>query len=234
MTSILLIEDDKPLRELLVDELSADGHRVDSASSGGVGLAAWQRQRQALVLLDWMLPGMTGVEICQKIRATPGPQPVVLMLTARVAEEDAVLGFAAGADDYVRKPFGLLELRARVLALAKLAERKPPSASAVRREEVGDGDIHLDEALHSASVAGCQLSLTPKEFELLSFLKSHPGEVFRREALLAAVWGYSHAGYARTVDSHVLRLRRKLAAAGCTAVPIETLHGSGYRWSPEP
>ncbi|MBI5611099.1 MAG: response regulator transcription factor [Deltaproteobacteria bacterium] len=234
MTHILLIEDDKPLRELLVDELAADGHRVESASSGAVGLAAWQRERPALVLLDWMLPGMTGIEVCQKIRASAGPQPIVLMLTARVAEEDAVLGFAAGADDYVRKPFGLLELRARIHALAKLAERRPQPAVAPRRCSANHGSLRLDDAARTVQVDGQVVELTPKEFDLLHYLAAHPGEVFRREALLAAVWGYSHAGYARTVDSHVLRLRRKLTAAGCSEVPIETLHGSGYRWSAQP
>ena len=235
MAKLLIVEDSEPLRLLLADELAVEGYEVEAVADGGSALEAWRRGGHELLLLDVMLPSLPGTEVCAAIRAADGPQPIVLMLTARTSEEDAVVGFAAGADDYVRKPFGLQELKARLAALLRRRERgaEPPHVASPRGV-VTLGALRLDEGARRAEVGGRTVRLTPKELDLLLFLAARPGLAIRREDLLREVWGYSHTGYARTVDSHVLRVRRKLSAAGLEPVPISTVHGSGYRWGPGP
>jgi DNA-binding response OmpR family regulator len=152
---------------------------------------------------------------------------VILMLTARSGEEDAVAGFEAGADDYVRKPFGVAELVRRVDALLALASRTRAVEPAI-----SVGTLRIDLASRAVTVSGSEVRLTPKELDLLVHLAQRPGRVIEREELLADVWGYRHAGYARTVDSHVTRIRKKLAAAGLARDPIATVHGVGYRFDP--
>jgi DNA-binding response OmpR family regulator len=183
----------------------------------------------ALVILDLMVPGRSGLDVCREIRARLGPQPVVLMLTARIAEEDAVLGFDVGADDYVRKPFRVAELMARIGALLRRTAEHPgaPPATSAAAHRAG---LAIDAAARRASVAGREVRLTPMEFDLLCHLARCPGQVLSRRQLLEEVWGYQHEGYARTIDTHVTRLRRKLAAAGLAGDPIATVHGRGYRF----
>lgn len=230
MASILIVEDEAPIAGLLSDHLARRGHAVAVAADGdealsrlGLGTPPEAAACPDLVVLDVMLPGRTGLEVCSALRRAPlERQPVVLMLTAKRNEEDAVAGFEAGADDYVRKPFGVAELVRRIDALLALATRTiaAPRATGLR----------IDTRAHTVHVDTREVHLTPKEHDLLVHLASRRGEVLDRERLLLEVWGYSHAGYARTVDSHVTRIRKKLEAAGLGRDPITTVHGVGYRY----
>lgn len=231
MASILVVDDEAPIAGLLADHLTRRGHSVRIASDGdsamrelGLAGAAPPAATPDLVVLDVMLPGRSGLEVCAALRRADVPrQPVVLVLTAKRDEADAVAGFEAGADDYVRKPFGVAELVRRIEALLALAARAPlasPRASGLR----------IDTRARTVHVDDREVHLTPKEHDLLVHLASHRGEVLDRERLLVDVWGYSHAGYARTVDSHVTRVRKKLEAAGLSRDPITTVHGVGYRF----
>lgn len=226
MASILIVEDERAIADLVRDHLMRAGHEVHLAEEGVAGLAMAQRHAPALVILDVMLPGQTGLEVCAELRRRPGPQPVVLMLTAKSGEEDALLGFEAGADDYVRKPFGVAELARRIEALLSLAgrtQRGSPASLVVDR-------LSIDLSARVVRVDAEPVRLTPKEFDLLAHLAQRPGVLREREALLVEVWGYRHAGYARTVDSHVTRIRKKLASAGLMRELITTVHGAGYRF----
>lgn len=229
MASILIVEDEAPIAGLLSDHLTRRGHAVTVAADGEealvqLGLGADPAPSPPeLVVLDVMLPGRTGLDVCSALRRAPLPrQPVVLMLTAKRNEEDAVAGFEAGADDYVRKPFGVAELVRRIDALLALASRTPSAPRAI--------GLQIDTEARTVHVDHREVHLTPKEHDLLVHLASHRGVVLDRERLLLEVWGYSHAGYARTVDSHVTRIRKKLEAAGLGRDPIATVHGIGYRF----
>jgi len=231
MAHILVVEDEAPIAGLVSDHLRRRGHDVTVIADGEAAATHLGLEGEArgpdpdLVVLDVMLPGRTGLELCRALRAAPlDRQPVVLMLTARRNEEDAVAGFDAGADDYLTKPFGVMELVRRVEALLGLAARATV-ASATR----GRG-IRIDDAARTVHVDATEVRLTPKEHDLLAHLAARPGVVLDRERLLLEVWGYSHAGYARTVDSHVTRIRKKLEAAGLAPDPIVTVHGVGYRF----
>ena len=224
MASILIVEDDHAIATLVADTLARAGHTVVTARDGIEGLSAAKTHAPALILLDVMLRGRNGLEVCAELRRGAAPQPVILMLTARATEEDAVAGFEAGADDYVRKPFGVAELMRRIDALLSLAGRVSTRAS------IDLGELVLDPTARTATVRGESVRLTPKELDLLIHLAQRPGMVVERETLLVDVWGYRHAGYARTVDSHVTRIRKKLALAGLTRDPITTIHGTGYRF----
>lgn len=227
MASVLIVEDDGAIASLVRDHLVRAGHRVELAHDGDVALARAETMRPDLVVLDVMLPGPSGLEVCATLRKRPPPQPVVLMLTARQSEEDAVAGFEAGADDYVRKPFGVMELVRRVEALLVLGRRHAARSKEATRWRIGA--LAIDLTARTVSVSGRAVHLTPKELDLLAHLASHPRSAIDRETLLGEVWGYKHAGYARTVDSHVTRIRKKLAAAGIEGELITTIHGSGYR-----
>jgi len=231
MARILIVEDEAPIAGLVSDHLTRRGHAVTVIGDGDEAAAHLGLEGRAtgpspdLVVLDVMLPGRTGFALCSSLRAAAiARQPVVLMLTARRDEEDAVAGFEAGADDYVRKPFGVAELVRRIDALLGLATRAS-GASAAR----GRG-LRIDDTARTVHVDDVEVRLTPKEHDLLVHLAASPGVVLDRERLLVEVWGYSHAGYARTVDSHVTRIRKKLEAAGLTPDPIATVHGVGYRF----
>ena len=228
VASILIVEDDVAIATLVADHLTRSHHDVHVVHDGEAALASYYETRHALLVLDVMLPKKTGLEVCADIRASGASQPVVLMLTARGGEQDAVAGFEAGADDYVRKPFGVGELVRRVEALLALAARRSPAPNT----RVVMGELAIDQRAREVRVADAVVHLTPKELDLLIYLAAHPGVVLEREALLSEVWGYSHAGYARTVDSHVTRVRKKLAAAGLPGELIVTVHGVGYRCDP--
>lgn len=232
MASILVVDDEAPIAGLLSDHLARRGHAVTIASDGDEALARLGLGEHAepratlpdLVVLDVMLPSKSGLEVCAALRAAPlARQPVVLVLTAKRDEADAVAGFEAGADDYVRKPFGVAELVRRIEALLALAGRAPVATPRAT-------GLHIDTRARTVHVDGREVHLTPKEHDLLVHFASHRGEVLDRERLLVEVWGYSHAGYARTVDSHVTRVRKKLEAAGLSRDPIATVHGVGYRF----
>jgi DNA-binding response OmpR family regulator len=216
--SILVIEDEPTIAEAVALRLRSEGFGVDIAADGPAGVDASERLSPDLVVLDLMLPGLDGLEVCRRIqRARPVP---VLMLTARDTEDDLVVGLATGADDYLTKPFSGRELVARVRALLRRVERATEISDAT---ELVLGDVALDLAGRRVTRAGEPVHLTPTEFDLLVFLARRPGQVFTREQLLGEVWGYRDGSGARTVDSHVRALRRKLGAEF-----VRTVHGVGY------
>jgi DNA-binding response OmpR family regulator len=217
--TIVVVEDEEPIAAAIAARLRSEGFAVEIALDGPSAVETCERVHPDLVVLDLMLPGLDGLEVCRRIQHDH-PLPV-LMLTARDSETDMVIGLAVGADDYLTKPFSARELVARVHALLRRVERVSASAKAGGTLRVGDIELDLgsrrvrrgDEAVH----------LTPTEFELLAHLASHPGQVFTRDQLLAQVWGYHDGSGARTVDSHVRAVRRKLGAD-----VIRTVHGVGY------
>lgn len=231
MANILLVEDEASIADLVADHLGLRGHDVTALYDGeqafsklGLGNDKPTIDCPDLLILDVMLPGRTGLSICEAVRRAPLlKQPVVLMLTAKRTEEDAIAGFEAGADDYVRKPFGVVELVRRIEALLALSARVSPSP-------VVGKSVLIETAARTVHVGRTKVRLTPKEYDLLAYLAAHAREVLDRERLLIEVWGYAHAGYARTVDSHVTRVRKKLEAAGLEIDPITTVHGVGYRY----
>lgn len=223
----MVVEDDSVLRELLSLHLAAQGHRVRSAASGEDALAACALAVPDVVVLDLSLPGASGLEVCVELRARYQPTPGVVIVTARGSEADVMLGFDSGADDYVVKPCRPREVVARVAALARRLKPEPGT-----REVLRSGDLLVDVTAMRVVAGACTVDLTPTEFALLVTLMRAPGTVHTRKSLLATVWSSSHDGYARNVDCHVVRLRRKLDGAGLHAQAlIETVHGRGYRWN---
>ena len=214
---ILVIEDNPDLAYGLRNNLEIEGYDVEVAGDGTKGLARARTGKPDLVILDLMLPGFDGLEVCRRIQRRRAV--AVIMLTARDSETDVLVGLGVGADDYVTKPFSPRELVARVQAVLRRAERAP----APEREPVRAGDVEVDPRTRRVSRAGRQVHLTPIEFDLLLELAARPGEVFDRERLLADVWGYRDGSGARTVDSHVRALRKKLGPD-----LIRTVHGVGY------
>ncbi|MCA9783728.1 MAG: response regulator transcription factor [Calditrichaeota bacterium] len=225
---LLVIEDDQDLAGLLSLHLGDQGYRVVIAGDGPAGLELLRVNAAALVVLDIMLPGMDGFEVCRQIRAHDGSIPV-MMLTARSEELDKVLGLELGADDYMTKPFSIRELVARVRALLRRAEQN--GSSAVLAEGVLDhGDLQVDLRRRRVSLAGQSIDLTTREFELLLLFARNPGIAFSRQELLDRVWGYQYGGYSHTVNSHINRLRSKLEADPANPRWIETVWGLGYRF----
>jgi two-component system response regulator RegX3 len=221
---IVLVDDDANLRHTLGYALRQEGFEVLVAEDGERGLEAFRQSRPDLVLLDVMLPKLDGFEVCRRIRRESDVP--ILMLTARDTELDKVVGLELGADDYLAKPFSTRELVARVRAL--LRRTRPSSAPLGERLE--SGGLLLDAGRHRVALAGQEIALKPKEFELLAFFMAHPGQVFGREQLLASVWGYDFAGDSRTVDTHVKTLREKLGDDAERPQWIDTVRGVGYRF----
>ena len=220
MKRVLVVEDERTIAESVAVRLRAEGFAVDLAHDGPGAVAASRAVRPDLVVLDVMLPGFDGLEVCRRIQAER-PVPV-LMLTARDDETDLLVGLAVGADDYLTKPFSLRELAARVHALLRRVDR---AAAASRQADppITLGDLEINRAERRVRRAGVEAHLTPTEFDLLVHLASRPRTVLPRERLLAEVWGWADASGTRTVDSHVKALRRKLGAD-----LIRTVHGVGY------
>jgi DNA-binding response OmpR family regulator len=222
--TILVVDDETTLRETLVEALETEGFRVVAAADGREALTKFRAERPDLVLLDLMLPELSGIEVCRIIRAESGV-PIV-MLTAKDSELDKVVGLELGADDYVTKPFSLRELSARIRALFRRSEQSvaveaPPAA-------VDLGRVQVDLAGHRLLRDGQTLSIKPKAFELLAFLIRHPGQVFTRDQLLERVWGYDYAGETRTVDVHVHWLRSQVEEDPASPQFIHTVRGVGY------
>jgi DNA-binding response OmpR family regulator len=222
--TILVVDDETTLRETLVEALEAEGFRVVAAADGREALARFRSERPDLVLLDLMLPELSGIEVCRIIRAESGV-PIV-MLTAKDSELDKVVGLELGADDYVTKPFSLRELSARIRALFRRSEQAvaveaPPAV-------VDLGRVQVDLAGHRLLRDGQTLPIKPKAFELLAFLLRHPGQVFTRDQLLERVWGYDYAGETRTVDVHVHWLRSQVEEDPSAPRFIHTVRGVGY------
>jgi two-component system phosphate regulon response regulator PhoB len=219
---ILVVEDEADLGEMLRYNLEAEGHLVTVAVSGDEADAAVREATPDLILLDWMLPGLSGIELCRRWRArTETSRTPIIMLTARGEEEERVRGLSTGADDYVVKPFSMPELVARVRALLRRAN---PELVA---NHLKAGDIELDRLSHRVSRAGRDLHLGPTEYRLLEYLMRHPGRVYSREQLLDGVWGQDVYVDERTVDVHVGRLRKALNR-GKEPDPIRTVRGAGY------
>ncbi|MEO1365895.1 MAG: response regulator transcription factor [Acidobacteriota bacterium] len=225
---ILLIEDEVELAELVTFHLKDWGADVTVSHDGRLGLEQARTGQFDAVILDWMLPGMDGLDVLRHIRGHAPALPV-LMLTARASEIDRVLGLEVGADDYLTKPFSPRELVARVKALLRRVE-----ALAERREDTGEsrlavGELRLDTERREARLGPQTLSLTAKEFDLLAQFARHPGRVYTRAELLDLVWGYGHEGYEHTVNSHINRLRAKLEEDPGQPKRLLTVWGVGYK-----
>jgi DNA-binding response OmpR family regulator len=220
--TILVVDDEPTLRETLAEALDADGFRVVTAADGREALARFREHRPDLVVLDLMLPELSGIEVCRIIRQESGIP--ILMLTAKSSELDKVVGLELGADDYVTKPFSLRELVARIRALLRRTEQSVPEGPAT----VSLGDLIVDLAGHRLLRDGTQVPVKPKVFELLAFLLRHPGQVLSREQLLEQVWGYDYAGETRTVDVHVHWLRSAIEPDPAAPSLIQTVRGVGY------
>ena len=246
MTRILVVEDDVDICNLIQSHLVQEGYSVRQAFDGPSALVAVAEERIDLVILDWMLPGLDGLTVCRRIRQTH-LMPII-MLTARGEEIDRVVGLEVGADDYVTKPFGMRELMARVRAMmrrvgsatpvpspAVIASAADPSvvppgvtASSTGAALIAHGELIIDPSGRTVTVEGRPVDLTRREFDLLSMLASNPGRAFSRAYLLERIWGDEIEVFDRTVDSHVVRLRKKLGPAG---VRIGTVWGVGYRFA---
>src|SRR5436189_3309581 len=221
--TILVVEDETTLRETLADALEAEGFHVLQAADGRAALTQFRSDQPDLILLDLMLPELSGIEVCRIIRAESGV-PIV-MLTAKDSELDKVVGLELGADDYVTKPFSLRELSARIRALFRRSERATPAGG---RSVVDLGKIQVDLAGHRLLRDGESVPIKPKAFELLAFLLRNPGQAFTRDQLLEHVWGYDYAGETRTVDVHVHWLRSTLEDDATAPQFIHTVRGVGY------
>lgn len=232
---VLIVEDDAALGDVVAVHLAAEGWRLRRVEDGEAALAACAEQLPDLVVLDVMLPKRSGLEVCAALRALYHPSPGVVMVTARDTELDVILGFEVGADDYVLKPFRPRELVARARALIRRLGRGATSAPArepVRAagSVVAHGELRIDVDARRATVGELVLRLTPTEFELLLLLARTPDRAWSRKQLLEEVFDSSHEGYSRNVDSHVMRLRKKIEMAGLRPAPIRTVQGTGYRF----
>lgn len=238
MATILVVEDDVALCDLLRSHLEAEGYTVFQVFDGQSALIAVEQHHPDLIILDWMLPGLDGLAVCRRLRQkylTP-----IVMLTARTEEVDQVLGLEVGADDYISKPFSIRQVLAKVRAILRRIELNSqllgtatPAVETRLEVLLGTSPPLVRDSLHiylnerSAQLDGQEIDLTPKEFDLLLLLASHPGWVFKREVLLQQIWGDNYDGFDRTIDNHVTRLRKKLGPMG---EKIDTVWGVGYRF----
>jgi DNA-binding response OmpR family regulator len=223
VAKVLVVDDDLTVREVVVSYLRAGGHTVDEAADGSDALRAMRSDPADLLVLDLMMPGIDGLEVCRRLRATSDVP--IIMLTALGAEVDRVVGLESGADDYVTKPFSPRELVLRVEALLRrVGEQSSPETGCVT-----DGDLVVDSGRHEVTLAGRVLSLTSREFDLLRFLVSNPGMAYSRDELLQHVWGWSF-GDQSTVTVHVRRLREKVESDPKRPTRLVTVWGVGYRW----
>ncbi|WP_298813546.1 phosphate regulon transcriptional regulator PhoB [uncultured Roseibium sp.] len=225
MPKVLIVEDEEPLSLLLRYNLEAEGYTVESCIRGDEAEIRLRESVPDLLLLDWMLPGLSGIELCRRLRAREDTERLpVIMLTARGEEAERIRGLSTGADDYVVKPFSVPELMARVRAILRRAS--PEVVSTMLRS----GDIELDRETHRVRRNAKEVHLGPTEFRLLEFLMTSPGRVFSREQLLDGVWGHDVYVDERTVDVHVGRLRKALNK-GKARDPIRTVRGAGYAFN---
>ncbi len=223
VAEILIVEDDEVIMGTLAYNLSRAGYGVSQATAGAEALKLARKMRPDLILLDIMLPGESGIEVCEHIRERD-QEVVIVMITAKDAEEDKVRGFEAGADDYVTKPFGMKELLARINANLKRSE------TGQRGRVIEAGDLQLDTKNYTACIKGEPLDLRLKEFELLAALASAPGELKNREELAKEVWGHAGVGSSRTIDVHIRRIRAALEEKSTSYEYIHTARGLGYRF----
>jgi len=229
---VLVIEDHQEIAELVRLHLVDLPCHVDLAADGTRGLALAEGSSYDLVILDLMLPGLNGLEICKRLRAREGYTPI-LMITSKSSEFDRVLGLELGADDYLTKPFSIIELMARVKAIFRRVDALGGPA-APKPKTIVTGELSIDFDRRHVTLAGRTIELTAKEFDLLAFFAANPGRVFKREQLLDKVWGYSHSGYEHTVNAHINRLRNKIEADSANPRYILTVWSVGYKFAENP
>lgn len=225
---VLIIEDERELAELVKRHLEDSGFAVETAARGDDGLRAAETMAFDLILLDLMLPGMDGIEVCRRLRARNIRTPIV-MVTARTTEVEKVLGLEMGADDYIAKPFGLAELTARIKAILRRIDSLATTSDADARPIDLGTTVRIDPASRQVVVRGHTVVLTPKEFDLLLHFARNPGRVYSRSQLLDAVWGYSHEGYEHAVNCHINRLRGKIETDQARPELLLTVWGIGYK-----
>lgn len=230
---LLIVEDHKDIARLVQINLDSDQLQVDHAEDGITGLSLAIKGRYDLVILDLMLPGLDGLDICRAMRQQNIFTPV-LMLTARSTEQDRVLGLEAGADDYLVKPFSVAELIARVHAMLRRADQYRTDQGREQQQVLRFGDLVIDADRHTVTHGTNMIELTAREFDLLWCFASHPGRVYSRAQLLDRVWGYGHEGYEHTVNSHINRLRAKLERNPAQPDYVKTVWGVGYKFTETP
>jgi DNA-binding response OmpR family regulator len=229
---ILLVEDEQDIADLIVLHLGDLCDEVVVARDGHEGMRQATMQDWSLIILDLRLPGPDGLEICRAVRRERSYQPI-LMLTSKSAELDRVLGLETGADDYLTKPFSVLELAARVRAILRRVEnlKKAVAPDESQENSIQAGAIRIDPSRRHVTLSGESVELTAREFDLLEYFARHPGRVFRRAELLDRVWGYGHEGYEHTVNSHINRLRAKIEGDPSRPEVIVTVWGVGYKFA---
>jgi DNA-binding response OmpR family regulator len=223
VNKVLIVEDEPDMILGLKDNFEFEGYEVLTATDGQAGLEKARKERPDLVVLDVMMPRMSGLEVCKALRSEGFDRPII-MLTARGQEIDKVVGLELGADDYVTKPFSIRELMARVRAVLRRSEGKK------RLARYRFGDVDLDFEVYQATKGGESLDLSPREFELLRYLIERKGETVSREQLLEDVWGYESYPSTRTVDTHIAKLRAKIGDSGSEPRFVLTIHGLGYKF----
>jgi DNA-binding response OmpR family regulator len=227
-TRVLIVEDDEAMSVALRDGFQYEGYAVTLARDGEAGLQLATAEAPDLILLDVMLPRMTGLDICRQLRSHGNPVPII-MLTARGQEIDKVLGLKLGADDYITKPFGFMELLARAEAVLRRA--RPPLAAVEMPETYRFGDVVIDFKRHEAHKGSEAIDLSPREFQLLAYFIQHRGEIVTRETLLDTVWDYNAIPFTRTVDMHIAKLRKKVEDNPADPKHIITVHRLGYKFT---
>jgi len=224
---VLIVEDDENIAELLRLHLHDEGYAIKHATDGTAGLQLVERGDWDALVLDLMLPGVDGLEICRRARSMARYMPIIIT-SARSSEVHRILGLELGADDYLAKPFSVLELVARVRALLRRADAMARGAK-LEAGSLEVGDIRIDPVAREVRLNDTSIDLTPREFDLLHFLARHPGKVFARMELLNRVWGYQHDGYEHTVNTHINRLRTKIETDPANPSHIVTVWGRGYK-----
>jgi len=232
LTKIVVAEDNENLREGLMDALELEGYSVRGACNGNEAIRLYSSWEPDLMILDIMMPGKSGYDVCREIRRSDS-QILIIMLTAKGEEIDKVVGLELGADDYVTKPFGLRELMARISALIRRARQTGVDDLDEETDSMEFGDITIDFSAMKADKNGVSFELSKREIELLKFFKSHEGEVLERSKILGAIWGAEHAGMTRTLDQHIAQLRKKIEDDPKEAKFLQTVYGVGYRFESE-
>ena len=227
-SKILIVEDDRTLLDVLKYNLTKEGFHVITATDGIQALEIARGEKPQLIVLDIMLPQLNGLEVCRILRQEMTVP--ILMLTAKTEEIDKIVGLEIGADDYMTKPFSMREFIARVRAMLRRSEIIQQQASNDREVPIRIGDLEIDPGRHVVSCGGNIIELTPKEFDLLSYLVKNRGRVFSRDHLLDRVWGYDYAGDTRTVDVHMRWLRQKIEADPAHPLRLTTVRGVGYKF----
>lgn len=230
-SKILVVEDDIAILTGVVDLLESEGYTVYKATDGNTGFTAYEKEHPDLVLLDVMMPGKSGYDVCRQIRATDVRTPV-LMLTAKGQEIDKVIGLERGADDYIVKPFGIHELLARIRAALRRVSAIDNSTGV--KPQIVFGTVRIDPLRMKGTNGGCEFELTARELHLLDLFCKHDGEVLDRDTILEKIWGVRYEGTTRTLDQHIAKLRQKIESDPANPIHIKTVHGMGYRFCSQP